>query len=256
MISKNRIKQIVSLRMKKARDKQGIYLIEGNKLVKEYLMSGIRMRLLAAREEFIASLSADERASIDEIESVSYDDLKRISTLKTPHNAVAMVPFPGRVTEIAEIIKDLCIALDFVQDPGNLGTIIRSAAWFGIKNIICSNNCVDLYNPKVIQASMGAILNVNVHYLDLGQFLNQAFLNNIPVFGAFLEGESIYNHNLDKKGVILLGNESRGISGELIPFVTSRIMIPKFSNPDNGIESLNVSMAAAIILSEFARRRR
>lgn len=256
MISKNRIKQMVSLRIKKARDEQGIYLIEGDKMVREYLMSGIRVRLLAAKAEFIASLSAEEIASIDEIESVSYEDLKKISTLKTPHNAIAIVPFPGLATDVGDIIKDLCIALEFVQDPGNLGTIIRSAAWFGIKNIICSSNCVDLYNPKVIQASMGAILNVNVYYLDLSYFLSQAYSNKIPVFGAFLEGESVYNHKLDNKGVILLGNESRGISGELVPFVTSRIMIPKFSTSDYGIESLNVSMAAAVILSEFARRRR
>jgi TrmH family RNA methyltransferase len=144
--------------------------------------------------------------------------------------------------------------LDFVQDPGNLGTIIRAAAWFGIKNIVCSCDCVDVYNPKVIQASMGAILHVNVFYTDLKELLVSATKNKIPVFGAMLEGKSIYNHKLDNKGIILLGNESRGISDELIPYITEKIMIPCANRAIPGIESLNVSMAASIIFSEFLKK--
>jgi RNA methyltransferase, TrmH family len=148
----------------------------------------------------------------------------------------------------------LTAALDFVQDPGNLGTIIRAAAWFGIKNIVCSSDCVDVYNPKVIQASMGALLHVNVFYLDLRTLLIKAYENKIPVFGTLLEGESIYNHKLCNKGIILLGNESKGISEELIPYITTRINIPGFSKTRPGIDSLNVSMAASIVFSEFFRK--
>ena len=255
MISKNRIKQILSLQNKKTRDEKRLYIIEGDKLVKEYLLSGLRFRLLAARPEFIASLLPEEKAFVDEILPASFDDLKRISTLKTPHNAIGIIPFPTEVIDPKDIMKDLCVALDFIQDPGNLGTIIRSAAWFGIRNIVCSEDCVDRFNPKVIQSSMGAILHVNVHYLNLKEFLAIARQNKLLVFGAMINGEPIYDLKLDSKGVILLGNESKGISVELVPFITQRIMIPRSGGPQYGIDSLNVSMAASVIFSEFARRR-
>ena len=155
--------------------------------------------------------------------------------------------------DTADLKKDLTVALDFVQDPGNLGTIIRAAAWFGIKNIYCSEDCVDAYNPKVIQASMGAILHVNLFYTDLRMLLEKAAENKIKVYGAMIEGKSIYSHKLENQGIILLGNESKGISGELLPYVTDRIMIPKMSDAKSGIDSLNVSMAASVIFSEFTR---
>jgi TrmH family RNA methyltransferase len=166
-----------------------------------------------------------------------------------------MVRIPEVSPDTDHILDSLCVALDFIQDPGNLGTIIRSAAWFGIKNIVCSENCVDVYNPKVIQASMGAILNVDVWYLGLNGFLMKAKGKNIPVYGTLLEGESIYSKELGEKGVIVLGNESKGISGDLIPYLTDKIVIPKFTDASNGIESLNAAMAASIVFSEFARRR-
>jgi TrmH family RNA methyltransferase len=150
---------------------------------------------------------------------------------------------------------DLKVALDFVQDPGNLGTIIRAAAWFGIKNIYCSEDCADVYNPKVIQASMGAILHVNVFYTDLVKLFEKASENKIRIYGALIEGESIYSHKLGNQGIILLGNESRGISEELLPFITDKIMIPKITDAKSGIDSLNVSMAASVIFSEFTRSR-
>lgn len=255
MISKNKIKFILSLQKKKVRDEKRQYVIEGDKLVKEYLLAGIRFHLLAAKPEFIASLLPDEKGIIDEIEQLSYEDLKRVSSLKSPHNAVGVVPIPEYETAMDEIFEDLCVALDFIQDPGNLGTIIRAAAWFGIRNIICSENCVDVYNPKVIQATMGAILNVRIHYSDLGSFLPLALEKNLPVFGAVLEGDSIYSQKLGSKGVILLGNESKGVSGDLSRYITQKIKIPGFNNAKYGIDSLNVSMAAAVIFSEFARRR-
>ena len=255
MISKNKTKFILSLQKKSKRDENQLFIIEGDKLVKEFLQSGTRLRLLAAKPDFIDSLLPEEKAIIDDIEPAGFDDLKRISSLKTPHNAVAVVPFPGYIADMDEILNDLCVALDFIQDPGNLGTIIRAAAWFGIRDVVCSENCVEVYNPKVIQASMGAVLKVRIHYLELSSLFSLALKKNIPVYGALLEGESIYSRELGNRGVILLGNESKGISEDLIPFITQKIMIPRFSRSESHIDSLNVSMAAAVIFSEFARRR-
>jgi len=255
MISKNKIKYILSLHKKQVRDEKKMFIIEGDKLIKEFLQSGKKLLLLAAKPDFIDSLLPEEKAIIDEVESASHGDLKRISSLKTPHNGVAIVPFPEYRTDTDKILKNLCVALDFVQDPGNLGTIIRAAAWFGIKDIVCSENCVEVYNTKVIQASMGAILHVNVHYSNLRQFLGTAINKGVPVYGTVIEGKSIYTLNLSKKGIILLGNESKGISEDLMPFVSEKIMIPRFNKNKYGIDSLNVSMAASIVFSEFARLR-
>jgi TrmH family RNA methyltransferase len=254
MISKNKTNFIISLRDKKTRRREQMFIIEGDKLIKEFLLAKIHIKMLLAKPEFLASLPADLTLLIDEIAEVSNEELKIISTLTTPHNAIAVVPIRERKIEPTGIFTQVCAALDFVQDPGNFGTIIRAAAWFGIRDIICSSNCVDVYNPKVIQSSMGAILHVNVYYTDLKMFLIKANEDNIPVFGAMLEGQSIYNHKLDNKGIILLGNESKGISDELIPFINHKIMIPGFSDSMPGIESLNVSIAASVVFSEFLRR--
>jgi TrmH family RNA methyltransferase len=254
MISKNKAKFIIALQKKKVRDEEKLFVIEGDKLVKEFLAAKIPLKTLIAKPEFLTALPKDMTRFVYEIEVSSFEELKQISTLKTPHNALAVVPMPEREINSSEVLKELCVALDFVQDPGNLGTIIRAAAWFGIKNIVCSVDCVDVFNPKVIQASMGAILHVNVYYSDLKKFVVLANEKKIPVFGTMLEGESIYNHKLDNKGIILLGNESKGISDELIPFITERIMIPGHTKAMPGIESLNVSMAASVVFSEFLRK--
>jgi RNA methyltransferase, TrmH family len=256
MISKNKIKYIQSLQKKKVRNEEQLYVIEGDKLVKEYLLSGMRLKLLVAIPEFIASLLPEEKMTIDDIEPANYDDLRRMSSLKAPHNAIATVPIPDELTDPPEITNGLSIALESVQDPGNLGTIIRAAAWFGFSQIICSFNCVDVYNPKVIQASMGAILNVTVRYFDLVKLLEGAINSKIPVYGTFLEGESVYSSELGDSGIILFGNESKGISDNLLPFISTKIIIPKLSSSTHGVESLNVGMAASIVFSEFARRRR
>jgi len=135
-----------------------------------------------------------------------------------------------------------------------MGTIIRAAGWFGIKNIVCSPDCVDVYNPKVVQASMGALLSVKVFYYDLKELCDTALKNSVPVYGTLLVGKSIYQQKLDQKGIILLGNESKGISDELLPYITERIKIPRFSSSGEGIDSLNVGMAAAVVFSEFLRK--
>lgn len=254
MISKNKTKFIISLQKKKVRDEEGLFIIEGDKLVKEFLTSKVHVKTLIAKPEFISSLGSESKIYADEIEEVSYEELKLLSSLKTPHNAMAVVPIPENEPDFNEILNRLVVALDFVQDPGNLGTIIRAAAWFGIKNIVCSTDCVDVYNPKVIQASMGAILHVNIFYSNLKELLFMANEKNVPVFGTILEGDSIYKHKLDNKGIILLGNESNGISVDLIPLITEKIMIPKFSRAKSGIDSLNVGMAASIVFSEFLRK--
>ncbi len=255
MISKTRANFIISLQKKKVRDEEKLFIIEGDKLVKEFLSSGTCVKILVAKPEFIGSLTAKMRQYVEEIEPASYEELKKISTLKTPHNALAIVPVFNYTSELYAV-KNLTVALDFVQDPGNLGTIIRAAAWFGISDIYCSNDCVDVYNPKVVQATMGAILNVRVHYCDLKELLNNAVKNAIPVFAALLEGESVYGHELGNNGIILLGNESKGISEELHPYISHKLLITRFTNAKYGVESLNVGMAASIILSEFARRQK
>lgn len=254
MLSQNKVRLIISLQKKKIREEKNLFVIEGDKLVKEFIDAGMHLEILFAKSEFIGSLSKSALSHVSTIESVSHKELKKISNLKTPHNALAVVSRQEPETDPLKIIDDLCVGLDFIQDPGNLGTIIRAAAWFGIKNIVCSEDCVDVYNPKVIQATMGAILHVKVHYFNLKEFLKIASEKNIPVYGTLLEGKSIYNQKLGDKGVILIGNESKGISDNLLPYITEKIMIPKFSKEVKGIDSLNAGMAASVIFSEFARR--
>ena len=234
--------------MKKIRDEENMFVVEGEKIVREFLEAGIRLKILAATTEFISTLSSFVLKQIESVETASYNELKQMSSLKTPNNALAVLEKPDNKIESGTPEK-LAVALDCIQDPGNLGTIIRAAAWFGIDTIVCSNNCVDVYNPKVIQASMGAFLNIKVYYTDLEEYLKNT--NNLPVYGALLKGDSIYNQPLNNKGIILLGNESKGISEKLLPFITHKISIPCSNFM---IDSLNVGMAASIIFSEFYRR--
>jgi TrmH family RNA methyltransferase len=255
VLNKNKINFILSLQKKKIREEERLYVIEGDKLVKEFLKAKMTVKSLVAKPEFLNSLPLVDKNGVGEIIPVSYEELKRVSSLKTPHNALAIIQMPEIKMDHGEFWNELTVALDCIQDPGNLGTIIRAAAWFGINNICCSENCVDVYNPKVIQSSMGAILHVNVFYTDLQALFKKAVENKTRIYGALLEGESIYSYKLRDKGIILLGNESRGISEELIPFITDRIMIPGLHQTGSGIDSLNVSMAASVIFSEFTRSR-
>jgi len=255
MISKHKANFILSLQKKKTRDEEKLYIIEGDKLVREFLEIRVPVRMLVAKPEFLNSLLQVHKKDIPEIIPASYEDLKKISSLKTPHNALAVVGMPDMKVNPDDLKKGLTVALDTVQDPGNLGTIIRAAAWFGIRNIFCSPDCVDVYNPKVIQASMGAILHVNVIYANLEDLFKEALEKKIRIFGALIEGESIYSYRLEKCGIIVLGNESKGISEGLLPYITDRIMIPRLNEAASGIDSLNVSMAASVIFSEFTRSR-
>jgi len=242
MISKARIRFIKSLQNKKVRDEERLFVIEGDKLITEFLIAKVPIKILLGKPEFLKSLQPDLSRYVNLIENVNFD------------NALAVVHMPEREMNMTEVLNKFCVALDCIQDPGNMGTIIRAAGWFGIKNIICSMDCVDVYNPKVIQSSMGALLHVNVFYLDLKKLFTSAAENSVAVFGTLLVGDSIYKHKLDSKGIILLGNESKGISDEFIPFITEKIKIPKFSTATQGIDSLNVGMAASVVFSEFLRK--
>jgi TrmH family RNA methyltransferase len=255
MMTRHQGKMILSLQKKKVREEFALFVIEGDKVVREYLLAGNRVVMLAAKPEWIEGEHEKVTSMADEIVTVSYDDLRRISSLKTPHNVIAVAAMKKPGYNDTMLAGKLTLALENVQDPGNLGTIIRIAAWFGIANIICSPDCVDVYNPKVIQSTMGAFMHVAVHYMPLEDFLKRMHRSGIPVFGATMNGSSIYESTLGSEGIILLGNESKGVSEALLAHVTENITIPGPVNQVEGIESLNVSMAAAIICSEFARRK-
>ncbi|MFV0378001.1 MAG: TrmH family RNA methyltransferase [Mangrovibacterium sp.] len=250
MLSKNKIKFIQSLAHKKVRDQQQVFLVEGDKLVTEALQSGFRLKLLCATPGFLLEHSLLIGTKIEVIETDA-DELKKASLLQSPQNSLAVLEMPTADFSLKQLEGKLSLALDFIQDPGNLGTIIRLADWFGIEHLLCSENTVDCFNPKVIQASMGAILRVKLHYLNLPETLKEASNTNLPVYGAYLGGENIYREKLSSNGILVMGNEGNGISTEVGQLVSRKVHIPSFGR--GGSESLNVSMATAICLSEFRR---
>jgi RNA methyltransferase, TrmH family len=240
-LSVNKIKWIRSLHDKKSRDSEGLYLIEGEKMVEEALST--RPELIHTLIE-LNGIRQPDLAFQGAYFSCTEKQLNQVSTLKTPNKLLAVVRKPLDQTVD---LSGLVLALDGIQDPGNLGTIMRIADWFGIRQIICSNDTVDCYNPKVVQASMGAVLRVSINYSDLEEVLSNY---TGKIYGAFLEGNSIYKEQLNQTGIIVLGNEGNGIRKEVSQFITDKIHIPSFG----GAESLNVSVAAGIIVSEFRRR--
>lgn len=253
MLSKNKIKYIQSLARKKHRDAEKVFLVEGDKMVAEALSSGLQVKLLCATAEFLNANNLLSASATETIQ-VDADELRKVSLLQSPQNSLAVVAMPSVQFSMEEIGNKLSLALDFIQDPGNMGTIIRLADWFGIEHILCSTTTVDCYNPKVIQASMGAIFRVKIHYIDLPQTLAELKQQGLPTYGAFLEGENIYAKPLAQKGILVMGNEGNGISPEVEVAITDKIHIPSFATNGSGSESLNVSMATAICLSEFKRR--
>ena len=253
MLSKNKIKQIQSLNRKKIRDESGLFLVEGNKMVEESLRSGFIVETLICTSEFIQA-HPEIRMRAQEIIETDSELIHKASLLQNPQDSLAIVRMPDTTNPTENFENELILALDFIQDPGNLGTILRIADWFGIHNVICSENTVDVYNPKVVQASMGAIFRVKTKYTQLDDFLNRAKDSGIPVYGTFLEGENIYSEKLTRNGILILGNEGNGISESAAKFVTQKLFIPSFSSEPNQPESLNVAIAAAICCSEFRRR--
>ncbi len=253
MLSKNKIKLIQSLNRKKNRDETGLFLVEGNKMAEEVLKSEFIVETIICTSDFYRN-HPETRLKAREIIETDKDTLQKASLLQNAQEALALVHQCSERTRKLNLRSDLCLALDFIQDPGNLGTILRIADWFGIKSVICSENTVDVYNPKVVQASMGAIFRINTYYLDLDKFLFENSSQGIPVYGTFLEGKNIYTESLSKNGILLMGNEGNGISASVEKFVSNKLYIPSFSLDENKSESLNVAIAAAICCSEFRRR--
>ncbi len=248
MLSKNKIKQILSLSRKKERDETLLFVAEGNKIVAD-LLPLFRCQTLVVTEEFQETLP-DFQA--EEIIIATKEEIKKASQLNTPQSALAVFYQQEYTLDVDSLKDKFSIMLDTIQDPGNLGTIIRIADWFGIEDIICSNETVDVYNPKTIQATMGAIGRVRVHYCELCDLLNN--ISGVPLFGTFLEGENIYKTTLPSNGILLMGNEGKGISSQLKSRVTQKLFIPNFPAGRETSESLNVAVAAAIACSEFRRR--
>lgn len=248
-VIKSEIAFVRSLSSKKERAASGLFVAEGEKLVGEMLASEFRVRkIFRCGEE-----DRSEAGSVD-TERVSPKEMERISALKTPTPVLALIELPRYRLSAGTGTDDLALALDGVQDPGNLGTIVRLADWFGIADIVCSEASADCFNPKVVQATMGAILRVRVHYTDLGAFLHDAGAAGLPVYGTFLEGENIYGTTLTEEGVVVMGNEGRGISQAAARAVTHKLFIPPYPTDRRGSESLNVAMATGIVCSEFRRR--
>jgi len=240
MLSKNQIKLITSLQQKKYRKQEQLFFAEGIKVVQELLHSNFELQELFTTKQDFLSVSKDKLHAISEAE------LKKISALATSNSCLAVFKIP-KAKEMKE--SGLILALDDVRDPGNLGTIIRLCDWFGIEMLFCSEETVDIYNPKVVQATMGSISRVNVVYGDLENFLVKT---KLTVFGTFMDGKNIYQESLPNDGIIVMGNEANGISEAVEKLVTDRIAIPRFGDLQI-TESLNVATATAIILSEFKR---
>lgn len=236
MLSKNEVKYIQSLCHKKQRQEEGLFIAEGPKLINEILNSHYQVQQLYATPEWISKNKA-----IKQVLEVTADELARISQLQTPNQVLALVKMKAAAEP--DIKNQLALVLDGIQDPGNLGTIIRIADWFGITHIICSADTAELYNPKVIQATMGSFVRTHVWYVDLVTFLTQQKF--ATVYGTLLNGASIYQVEQPKAGLLIIGNEGKGIRDELMTFITHPITIPKIG----GAESLNAAVATGIVLS-------
>ncbi len=249
MLSKAKIKWIRSLEMKKFRQVEDCFLAEGNKLVGDLLPS-MHCRFLAALPVWCETHS-ELLKTVDECIVVTPEELERASLMLSPQEVLAVFDIPKSDTNPAIPAGCLSLALDKVQDPGNLGTIIRIADWFGIEDIFCSPDTADAYNPKVVQATMGAIGRVRIHYTELEQILRHS---PVPVYGTFLDGDDLYKAELSPEGIIVMGNEGNGISDEIARLTTHRLLIPNFPEGRVCSESLNVSTATAIICGELRRR--
>jgi len=232
MLTNNEIKAIRSLKDKKNRDDTGLFVVEGEKMVREAQASSYSIEAIYRTEE------------------IGETAMSRISLLTSPSPVLAVVRIPKAVETVPD--SSLCLGLDSVRDPGNMGTIIRLADWFGVRSIFCTEDSVDIYNPKVVQATMGAIFRVKVTYFNLAALCRGFRGKGLPVYGTFLDGESIYSRKLSNEGIIIMGNESNGISREVEKEVDERLLIPSFGA--SLAESLNVAVATAVTLSEFKRR--
>lgn len=252
MITKAEINLIKSLDRKKGRSERSLFLVEGEKLCGEVIESEFAAERLYHTSECSEELLRAARSAGIGLTAVSEKEMERISMLKTPSKALMLVKIPEYGMDDKEILSGLTLALDGVQDPGNMGSIVRTADWFGIRNIICSPSTADIYNPKVVQATMGAVTRVKVHYADLPSMLEKFASEGLTVIGTFLDGVKITKADMPSEGIIVMGNEGSGISPEAARFVGKRLLIPSFPDGASHAESLNVSVATAIIC--FAAR--
>ena len=248
MLSKNKIKYIHSLELKKNRKEEQTFVAEGHKLVGD-LLGHFPCRLLVATR---AWLDRNPDVEAMEIIEVNQEELTRASLLKTPQEVLAVFEQPEYSIQPEVVERSLCLALDDVQDPGNLGTIIRLADWFGIEHIFCSLGTVDVYNPKTVQATMGALARVKLHYVDLPSII--ASMPSVPIYGTFLDGNNIYAETLSANGLIIMGNEGKGVSPEVAKLVNKRLYVPNYPSERVTSESLNVAVATAVVCAEFRRR--
>ena len=238
MISNNQTKLITSLKQKKYREREGLFVAEGPKVISEFLEEGLKLHWFFSTEA--SDINDENHFKVNDLE------LKKISCLKTPNTSLAVFEIP-KPTPLQS--SGLTVALDALRDPGNLGTIIRLCDWFGIEQLVCSEDTVDCYNPKVVQASMGSLARITVHYIPFANFLKST---NLPTYGGFMDGKNIYSESLPEDAILVLGNEANGISEEIESAIKNRISIPRFGNIQK-TESLNVATATAILLSEFRR---
>ena len=253
MISKNKKKFLSSLQQKKYRKKYKAFIAEGHKINFDLLTENVKCLELYATPEW-----SEKNISVlpENVFAVPLSELKSVSNLKSPPEVIGVYETEDVEIDVAALKNSLVLALDGIQDPGNMGTIIRIADWFGIKQIICSGDTADLYNSKVVQATMGAIARVKVFYTDLNGFISEyKTMTGLHVYGTFLEGENIYTEKLSENGMIVMGNEGKGISKETGELITTKLNIPNYPPDAPTSESLNVSVATAIVCSEFRRRR-
>lgn len=249
MITKARIKLIKSLEQRKQRNLQHLFVAEGPKLVGE-LLATMRPSYIAATPEWW-DRNRHLANTTCEADTITPEELHKASLLQTPQQVIALFPIPQHRFNPDVAQHELCLALDGVQDPGNIGTILRIADWFGIHNVICSEDTVDVYNPKAVQATMGALARVKVHYTDLAALFRQC---NAPIYGTLLDGDNIYEQELGRDGFIVMGNEGNGLSQTIREMVTHKLLIPNYPIGAKTTESLNVAIATSIVCSEFRRR--
>ena len=255
MISKNQIKFIKGLELKKFRKSSQSFVAEGPKLILD-ILPYFQCKILIAKTEWLRNHTKETSlyCKSTEIIEVNEEELLRVSFLKSPQEVLGVFTIPHHEMDLHSCARQrLCLALDDVQDPGNLGTIIRIADWFGIEDIFCSPGTADVYNPKTVQATMGAIARVRLHYLPLAETLQQTECD-YPIYGTLLEGKNIYERDLKKNGLIIMGNEGKGLSPEIRRLVTDSLYIPSYPTDRPTSESLNVAIATAIVCAEFRRR--
>lgn len=260
MISTSRQKLIRSLQQKKQREKQAMFVLEGDKIVSDLILTGEMNEsntiFLCSTEEWLENRKSIGSPLLKSVTVTGREELKKLSTLQTPPGVMAVVKIPLFAFDPVSLKNDISLVFDQVRDPGNLGTIIRTADWFGIRNIFCSQGSVDQYNNKVVQASMGSVMRVQVHYTDLQELFGHAARLKVTVYGTAMDGEDLFDTPVKKTCIIVFGNESAGIDPLYESFFKAKLRIPDFPEGKSATESLNIASSVAVICSELRRRDR